>query len=165
MAEERPTLKGGQVEDTATYLDTTDTDVSGLCSTSGTRFEEVLEGVAIEEPAYPCATNAFPPAVDYFKLDVPADVSLGLQRRQGAPRRDHRPRASSSRWSTRAGRRTRSSRDRGYRVDPTLLGPGTANAGVDENGHGTGESANIFATAPDVTLKPVKAATAASARS
>jgi subtilisin family serine protease len=52
---------------------------------------------------------------------------------------------------------------RGYRVDPTLLGPGTADAGVDENGHGTGESANIFATAPDVTLKPVKAATASGA--
>ena len=90
VAEERPTLKGGQVEDTATFIDTTDTDVSGLCSTGGTRFEDVLEGVAIEEPAYLCAVNAFPPAVDYFKLDVPADVSLGLQRRQGAPRRHHR---------------------------------------------------------------------------
>ena len=32
---------------------------------------------------------------------------------------------------------------------------GTVDAGIDSVGHGTGESANIFATAPDVLLKPV----------
>ena len=53
--------------------------------------------------------------------------------------------------------------DRGYRVDPTVLGPGTVDPTVDENGHGTGESANIFATAPDCTLQPVKTATASGA--
>ena len=44
-----------------------------------------------------------------------------------------------------------------------MLGPGTSDPGSDENGHGTGESANVFATAPDCTLKPVKAATASGA--
>jgi len=44
-----------------------------------------------------------------------------------------------------------------------VLGPGTTDAGTDDNGHGTGESANLFATAPDCTLKPVKAATASGA--
>ena len=53
--------------------------------------------------------------------------------------------------------------DRGYRVDPVVLGPGTADPGVDENGHGSGESANIFSTAPDCTLQPVKAATSSGA--
>ncbi len=53
--------------------------------------------------------------------------------------------------------------DRGYRVEPVVLGPGTADPGVDENGHGTGESANVFSTAPDCTLLPVKAATSSGA--
>jgi hypothetical protein len=162
VAEERPTRKSGQVEDTATYFDTTDTDVSGLCSTGGSRFEEVLEGVAIEEPAYPAAPNAFPPAVDYFKLDVPADISLATNadkaHRAGVTGRGVVVAMVDTGWQTHP-----SFTRRGYRVDPTLLGPGTTDAGVDGSGHGTGESANIFATAPDVTLKPVKAASASGA--
>jgi hypothetical protein len=162
VAEERPTRKSGDVEDTATYFDTTDTDVSGLATTTGTRFEEVLEGIAIEEPAYPAAPNAFPPPVDYFKLDVPADISLACNadkaHRAGITGRGIVVAMVDTGWQTHP-----FFTQRGYRVDPTLLGPGTVDAGVDENGHGTGESANIFATAPDVTLKPVKAATAAGA--
>jgi subtilisin family serine protease len=162
VAEERPTRKSGDVKDTATFFDTTDTDVSGLATTTGTRFEEVLEGIAIEEPAYPAAPNAFPPTVDYFKLDVPADVSLACNadkaHRAGITGRNVVVAMVDTGWQTHP-----FFTERGYRVDPTLLGPGTADAGVDEHGHGTGESANIFATAPDVTLKPVKAATASGA--
>lgn len=44
----------------------------------------------------------------------------------------------------------------GYRVDAVILGPGAANPTQDEFGHGTGESANIFANAPDAELIPVK---------
>ena len=54
-------------------------------------------------------------------------------------------------------------RMRGYRVELTTLGPGTADPTVDEHGHGTGEAANIFATAPDAVLEPVKIATASGA--
>src|SRR5687768_10372017 len=46
--------------------------------------------------------------------------------------------------------------NRGYRVAPVVLGPAAANPLKDESGHGTGESANIFAVAPDVQLLPVK---------
>mgnify|MGYP006201892425 CR=1 FL=1 len=46
--------------------------------------------------------------------------------------------------------------NRGYRVAPVTLGPGAANPLADESGHGTGESANIFAVAPDIQLLPVK---------
>src|SRR3954468_7228831 len=154
VAEERVTRKSGDVETEATFLDTTDTDVSGLCSTAGTRFEEVLEGVAIEEPAYPAAPNAFPPPVDYFKFDVPADVSLACNadkaHRAGVTGRGIVVAMVDTGWQTHP-----FFTERGYRVDPTILGPGTINANVDDNGHGTGESANIFATAPDVTLKPI----------
>jgi subtilisin family serine protease len=46
----------------------------------------------------------------------------------------------------------------GYRILSTLLGPGASDPAVDTNGHGTGESANIFAAAPDARLLPVKMA-------
>lgn len=48
--------------------------------------------------------------------------------------------------------------ERGYRFRSTLLAPGAVNAAVDENGHGTGESANVFACAPDCTLRMIKMA-------
>ncbi len=47
---------------------------------------------------------------------------------------------------------------RGYRLLPVLLGPGASDPSQDTNGHGTGESANVFAAAPDVRLRPVKMA-------
>ena len=46
----------------------------------------------------------------------------------------------------------------GYRILSTLLGPGAADPSQDMSGHGTGESANIFACAPDCRLRPVKMA-------
>jgi subtilisin family serine protease len=45
---------------------------------------------------------------------------------------------------------------RGYRLLTTLLGPGAADPATDPNGHGTGESANVFANAPDCRLRPLK---------
>jgi hypothetical protein len=160
VAEERPTIKRGGDEDTATILDTTDTPVSGLISTAGTRFEEVLEGVAIEEPSYLAAPNGFPPTVDYFKLDVPADVSVGCNadksHRAGTTGRGINVAMVDTGWETHP-----FFSQRGYRVDPVVLGPGATNATDDPNGHGTGESANVFATAPDVLLQPVKVALSA----
>ncbi len=48
--------------------------------------------------------------------------------------------------------------EHGYRVAPTVLGPGASNPKSDSNGHGTGESANVFSSAPDASLLPVKMA-------
>jgi subtilisin family serine protease len=45
---------------------------------------------------------------------------------------------------------------RGYKAAPVVLGPGATLPLKDESGHGTGESANIFAVAPDVDFMPVK---------
>ena len=160
VAEERATIKRGGDETTATFIDTTDTAVSGLCSTTGTRFEEVLEGVAIEEPAYLATPNPFPPTVDYFKLDVPADVSLGCNadkaHRAGITGRGINVAMVDTGWQEHP-----FFTQRGYRADPVVLGPGAATPTVDPSGHGTGESANVFATAPDALLKPVKVALSA----
>jgi subtilisin family serine protease len=44
----------------------------------------------------------------------------------------------------------------GYRRDSVLLGPAATDPLNDLYGHGTGESANIFATAPGARLRPIK---------
>ncbi len=46
--------------------------------------------------------------------------------------------------------------DRGYRVLPTLLGPGQQGPQRDDHGHSTGEAACLFGAAPDLRLRPVK---------
>ena len=160
VAEERTVIKRG-VEAEATFLDSPETEMRGLVTTDGTRFESVLEGVALEEPLFPTAT-AMPPAVPYFHLDVPAGVALATN---AAPA--HRA-GTTGAGVTVAMVDTGWERQpwftaHGYRIDPVVLGPGTTDAGTDANGHGTGESANVFATAPDCTLQPVKAATASGA--
>ena len=67
-------------------------------------------------------------------------------------------RASRSRWSTAAGTATRSSRPTATRVQPPVtVIPGT-NPARDPHGHGTGESANVFAIAPEARLRPYRAA-------
>lgn len=159
---EEPTVKPGGVVGTATSYDTDDTSVLGLIDTSSSSFADVLEGVAIEQPCYLQTANAFPPPVRYWHLDVPADVSLGCN-----ADRAHRTGVTGTGIRVAMVDTGHSGHpfftERGYRVDPTVLGPGTADATLDGVGHGTGESANVFATAPDVTLLPVKTANASGA--
>jgi subtilisin family serine protease len=156
VAEERETIKERGRVDPATFFDSPDTEVSGLISTANTRFEEVLEGVAIEEPRYLMAPSPFPPAKGYWHLDVPGDVSLGCNadqaHRAGITGAGVRVAMVDSGWY-----RHPFFQQRGYRAAPVVLGPGTANPDHDEVGHGTGESANLFAVAPDIELVPVKA--------
>src|SRR5260370_1240433 len=78
VAEERPTIKEFGVKDTATFLDSPDTAMSGLIATAGTPFEDVLEGVAIEEPRYYMAASMFAPLKSYWHLRLPGDVSLAV---------------------------------------------------------------------------------------
>jgi hypothetical protein len=155
VLEQRKVIKPGAITDMAEFIECPDTPLPGLIATTGTPFENVLEGVAIEEPRYFMAASMFPPSVPYWHLDVPADVSLGINadkaHRSGITGSGIRVAMVDSGQYAHpffAGR--------GYRVAPVVLGPGTANPARDEVGHGTGESANIFAVAPDVELLPVK---------
>jgi subtilisin family serine protease len=155
-AEERPVIKarGEQEGDTATFVECPDTEMPGLIDTRGTDFAPLLEGVAIEEPRY-LMTSVLAPPTNYWHLDVPGDVSLGCNadkaHRMGFTGRKvnvvmtdsgHHPHPFFS--------------ARGYRVSPVVLGPGTSAPQDDENGHGTAESANVFALAPDAELTMVK---------
>ena len=159
---ERPVLIHGERAE-STHIDCTATEIDGLIPVQGTRFEETLEGIAIEEPQYLDAPNALPPTADYWHLSVPGDVSLGMNadkaHRSGITGSNVNVAMVDSGFESHA-----YFTERGYRIDPTVLGPGAVNADRDESGHGTGEAANIFAVAPDVRLKPVKTARTADGR-
>ena len=156
---ERETIKSGGEVGTTTSFDTADTPVFGLIDTANSGFADVLEGVAIEQPYALQTPTAFPPPARYWHLDVPADVSLGCNA-------DRAHRSGVTGLGIRIAMVDTGQAvhpfftERGYRVEPTVLGPGTADAHIDSVGHGTGESANIFSTAPDITLLPVKCANA-----
>lgn len=156
VLEEKNTIKERGREDKATFIDCADSEIDGLIPTAGTRFEEVLEGVALEEPRYFDAAASLPPPVDYWHLDVPSDVSLGCNaekaHRAGTTGRGIKVAMVDSGWF-----RHPYFVARGYRSASAVLGPGASNAASDESGHGTGESANVFSVAPDCELLPVKA--------
>lgn len=158
VVEDRPVIKSIADNDTdefAQFLETPETDIPGLIETVGTVFENSIEGVALEEPRYFMAPSMFPPHKNYWHLDVPAGISLACNadkaHRTGITGKGVKVAMVDSGWFKHpffVGR--------GYRAAPVVLGPGAANPLKDESGHGTGESANIFAVAPDVQLLPVK---------
>jgi subtilisin family serine protease len=155
FAEEREVIKAGGKRDTATFIDCPETEMSGLVATKGSDLGDVIEGVAIEEPRYPMATSMFAPHKAYWHLDVPAGISLGCNadkaHRAGITGKGIKVAMVDSGWFKHP-----FFVNRGYRAAPVVLGPGAAFPLKDESGHGTGESANIFACAPDVELLPVK---------
>jgi subtilisin family serine protease len=154
VAEERPVIKKFGVETTATFLDSPDTALSGLIDPSRSPLADVLEGIAINEPVYYFA-SLLPPAQSYWHLAVPGDVSLGLNadlaHRAGYTGKGVRLVMVDSGWY-----RHPFFIQRGYRANTAELGPAADNPDHDEHGHGTGESANIFAIAPDVEFTMVK---------
>ncbi|AZQ32115.1 peptidase S8 [Streptomyces cyaneochromogenes] len=154
-AEERPVLKENQREDLATFVECPQTDMPGLIDTADTDFADVLEGVALEEPRYFFAT-AMAPSAAYWHLDVPGDVSLGCNA-------DKAHRMGVTGTGVKVVMTDSGHFDhpffsaRGYRVQrPVVLGPGATAPADDESGHGTAESANIFAIAPDADFTMVK---------
>jgi subtilisin family serine protease len=153
-AEERPVLKPGQQESTATFVECPETDLPGLIDASQSPVADLVEGVAIEKPVYPHEL-AFPPPVSYWHLNLPGDLTLALAadraHRAGVTGQGVRLVMVDSGWY-----RHPYFEARGYRTSPAVLGPGAADPDRDEHGHGTGESANALAIAPDVDFTMVK---------
>jgi len=156
VAEERKTRKERRRVEPATLLDSPDTPVRGLIDTSQSPLAGLIEGVALSKKAYSFAVSKLPPKKSYWYLDVPADVSLGMMadsaHRLGCTGKGVRVAMVDSGWY-----RHPFFIARGYRSDPVVLGPGATQPLRDESGHGTGESANVFAVAPDVNFTMVKA--------
>lgn len=157
VTDERAVIKPGQVHATATFLDCRNTEQRGLVGTARSRFGQVIEGVALEAPRFLMGkASAVAPPVNYWHLDVPDGVALAaratLAHRAGITGRGIRVAMVDS------GHEMHPFFTRhGYRVAPVVLGPGAVDPLRDSDGHGTAESANIFALAPDAELIPVKA--------
>jgi subtilase family serine protease len=156
VAEERPVIKEMGEQDTATFIECPETPLAGLIDTSKTDFADCLEGVAINDPVYFMSfPTAFAPTKTYWHLDVPAGVSLGLNadraHRMGVTGKGINVAMVDSGWYKHP-----FFSQRGYKAMPPILGPSAANPLADESGHGTGESANIFSAAPDVSFRMVK---------
>ena len=155
VAEEREAIKEfGQVT-TATFLECPDTAIPGLISLVKSPLADVLEGVALNEPVYYFAPSAFPVPKAYWNLEVPSDVALGMNasraHRAGFTGRGLKVVMVDSGWY-----RHPFFVQRGYHANSVVLGPAATNPDHDEHGHGTGESANVFAVAPDVDFTMVK---------
>ncbi|ULN61954.1 S8 family serine peptidase [Bacillus velezensis] len=158
----------------STFLDTTDTDMPGFIDVSKSAFSDILEGIAIEEPRFRLGSltsdvligaeksfmetnqpTAFPPPKSYWHLNVPSDVSLGLNadkaHRAGITGRNIKVVMIDSGWYKHP-----FFIERGYHFNDVVPGPAATNLEHDESGHGTGESANIFAVAPDIDFTMVK---------
>ena len=156
VAEERPVIKETGRETTAIFLDTPNTDISGLIDPSGSELADLVEGLAINEPIYyfDSAQAALAPDKAYWHLDVPGGIARGLGA-DGAPGRGLTGGGVKVAMVDSGWYRHPFFIWHGYRAN-VVLGPGTSNPDRDRHGHGTGESANLFAIAPEVELTMVK---------
>jgi subtilisin family serine protease len=146
------------LSDTVTFIEakqSTAQQVPGLLSTLATPFVDAIEGIALEVPRVLFAASPTAPQVDYWHLDVPDDVALHcnarLLQQLGVTGGGVRVAMVDSGWF-----RHPFFVAQGYNVASVVLGPGATDPDADESGHGTGESANILAIAPECQLLPVK---------
>lgn len=99
--------------------------------------------------------SLYPPPVGYHHLRVPGDVVTTLNaarvHRQGTTGRGVRVAMIDSGFA----HAHPYFQENGYNTS-VVLAPGAASHDIDGNGHGTGESANLLAIAPDVTFIGVK---------
>ena len=155
-AYELPSMKPFGQMSTTTFIDTNDNDKPSFLdqTRSPTPLADLLEGGAINRKVYFMSSH-LPPNTTYWNLDVPSEVSLALNadrvHRANITGRGIKVVMVDSGWY-----RHPFFVQRGYRANPTVLSPDATNPDHDESGHGTGESANIFAVAPDVEFTMVK---------
>jgi subtilisin family serine protease len=125
----------------------------------GTAGSAAVEGVVLERPRPPMAIfpAPIPPSVARFHLRVPDDVATILGAWE-AHQRGQRGAGVTVAMVDSGWFRHPFFAAHGYTVRPPVtVIPGT-NPAQDPHGHGTGESANVFAIAPEAVLQPVRAA-------
>ena len=125
----------------------------------GAGVRDVIDGVVLERPRSPMAVfpAPIPPSVGRFHLRVPDDVATILGAAE-AHRNGQRGAGVTVAMVDSGWYRHPFFTAHGYAVEtPVTVIPGT-NPARDPHGHGTGESANVFAIAPECTLRPYRAA-------
>jgi serine protease AprX len=162
---ERPVIKELGKTDTATFINAVDQKPFGEIDVSQTEWQGLLDGIAINEPIFyfqhglPSAT---PPTTSDKYLSVPEGVAQGLNavlaHQQGITGKGVKVAMVDSGWYAHP-----FFTQRNYKVD-VVLAPGSTDKWRDDSGHGTGESANVLAIAPDVSLTMVKADVALSGK-
>ncbi|MFH8468017.1 S8 family serine peptidase [Streptomyces sp. NPDC017991] len=156
VTEEREVIQPGAVNlrRTRTYIDTARADRPGFISPEGLPAANLLEGVALEQPATTLRGAGPVPDPGYFHLttDQVAEY-LGARsvHARGCTGKGIRLSMVDTGWEEHP-----YFTDRGW-SGTVLLGPGAADVEVDEDGHGTSESANAFAVAPGIAFTMVKA--------
>ncbi|GHA58928.1 peptidase S8 [Streptomyces tauricus] len=151
---EREVIQRGapQLRTTRTFLDSAGADLPGLIAPGG-RWARFLEGVALDAPASRVAGAVAPPRPDYWHLtldDVAEHLGARTVHEQGIKGAGVRLTMVDTGWEPVPYFAERGSKG------TVVLGPEAADPGVDEDGHGTCESANAFAVAPEVDFTMVK---------
>lgn len=166
QAVDRPVIKELQQIDTATFINAADTKPFGEVDVSHTPFSQLLDGVALSEPLYyfgEACPSPTPPITSEDYLTVPDGVADGLNaqstHRQGITGKGIKVVMVDSGWYAHP-----YFAKHNYNVK-VVLAPGSTGCTTDGLGHGTGESANLLAIAPDIELTMVKADVAISGSS
>src|SRR5204862_7313396 len=76
VVEDRLVIKEGAKKDVAQFLDSPDSNLSGLIQTQGTSFEDTIEGVALEEPRYFMVRLLYASLKSYWATSLLGDRSL-----------------------------------------------------------------------------------------
>lgn len=155
---ERPVIKEQARETTASFIDAADSQQFGKIDTENSPLAEFLDGVAINEPVYylgyPHPSPA-PPRVRQTYLQVPEGLAQALNaqslHQQGICGQGTHVVMVDTGWY-----RHPYFAQHDYHVKVELA-PGSETPKEDVHGHGTGESANLLAIAPQTRLTIVKA--------
>jgi serine protease AprX len=157
-AVERPVIKELGKINTATFMNAVDRKPFGEIDVSGTAWHGLLDGIAINEPIYYFRTetpSTVPPTTPAEYLSVPDGVIQGLNastaHQQGITGKGIKVAMVDSGWYPHP-----FFNQHDYKVR-VCLAPNSSDPQRDDIGHGTGESANLLAIAPDVALTMVKA--------
>lgn len=159
-AVERLVIKEEGNRSTGTFINAIDNKPFGEIDVSKTTWNQFLVGVAINEPVYYFQSNSptsTPPSTIYDNeyLSVPEGVAQGvnahLAHQQGITGKGIHVVMVDSGWYPHP-----FFSKHNYNVQVHLAN-GSSDRDVDLSGHGTGESANLLAIAPEIKLTMVKA--------
>lgn len=163
---ERPVIKERARETTASFIDAVDSQQFGKIETENSPLAEFLDGIAISEPVYYLGhphPSPTPPSVRQTYLQVPEDLAQALNaqslHQQGICGQGTHVVMVDTGWY-----RHPYFAQHDYQVQ-VLLAPGSDSPEIDHHGHGTGESANLLAIAPQTRLTVVKADVAIAGKS
>lgn len=151
---ELPVIKEEPIETTATFMTCPDTEIPGFLSSKGSSLENLIEGIAMNDPVYYFQPSPVPPNKDYWHLKVPNELRDALNAKQahdeGVNGNDVNVVMVDSGWYNHPFFVQNNYQGK------VVLGPSASNPDHDEKGHGTGESANIFSISPKVNFTMVK---------